>query len=1012
MSLNSRIVFLSIHILEDVRMTIDTAVSNCDLLGFLRKKSNGAYHSKLMELREAVDDWLNYIPQTFPGYTRHTVKHSDQIILQLSQLLFDKRKLQKSLSNLSAVEAYILCAAAYLHDAGMVMSDEEKARLLRSSDWSTWVASAPHVREQLGAIDEFRRNRTETPDDTIRNFLGDVQFRRVVAEYVRGKHPDRAAAFMTLHQSALGRFAYDDHELLATIAAVCRGHGLHRAELDDNVEYPLLRQIRGENANVRLLAILFRLGDLLDMHTSRACPLAMNAASPISTESQPHWTQYSAIKTRAFSPSEIQIHAECQNADQHKVLADWCQWIVDEVTAAPALLARSALHADWRPPKAAMAGASLTIKVEPARDARYRPVTWRFELDVDSVIARLSDDMYGNKRAFVRELIQNSLDASRCRMYRENAATNLSPNPCQVPLEVRSKYPIAVSISESSDASGNATQLLTVSDFGIGMSEETISKHFLQIGRSYYRTEDFRRSYGFTPNSKFGVGFLSVFKVAKKVRVETRSFDAAPSQPSISMSLSGPRNYIVVEESDRRQPGTQISLELRSEDFFQRGKLRELVENWCPNVELPIVVTDFGQQSAVSYDFGDTILFDIPDVEYPDCRLTLHRKSKLTDVGAAQVLTLRQVDKDGVVNLARMRRYTGKYQEENPHAEYIDIPSTRTTHAGIVVPTMSTNYRLHYTLDIRTGGLQVNTSRESPSASSISSACLDLLDGLWSSEMTDHLSDRANLQKLGGWKYIQKLSDQYPFSDNFWAAQQEGLEWVELGQTRLGSFQQLQVRSHLHLVVVPVPFWASKDQSHLNRLQSARELLQVRGFPTCIFASEVETHWSQMFRRMFEASFVPVKVLLLSEGTFSVEYKPSGPGNNDTFLFRDTSSGYGNFWWSAPFDGSANLICVTIGEHTHIIVNDRHKSSKLLTQLAQVIRDRGQFANQALLLMKTLQGRLKYLHLEEASTQFFEKWNSIENLPDNLKIDGHFDEFHPEDKLLELGMMLRKPAKP
>jgi hypothetical protein len=46
------------------------------------------FGGKFLELRATVTDWLAYIPQTFPHYTRHTVKHSDSIILQLSKLLF------------------------------------------------------------------------------------------------------------------------------------------------------------------------------------------------------------------------------------------------------------------------------------------------------------------------------------------------------------------------------------------------------------------------------------------------------------------------------------------------------------------------------------------------------------------------------------------------------------------------------------------------------------------------------------------------------------------------------------------------------------------------------------------------------------------------------------------------------------------------------------------------------------------------------------------------------------
>src|SRR3712207_529255 len=84
---------------------------------------DASYSSKLLELREVLEKWLAYTPQTFPHYTLHTVMHSDEVIRQVSSLLFDDQG--SPTVALSAVELYVIAAAAYLHDAGMVSSDDE-----------------------------------------------------------------------------------------------------------------------------------------------------------------------------------------------------------------------------------------------------------------------------------------------------------------------------------------------------------------------------------------------------------------------------------------------------------------------------------------------------------------------------------------------------------------------------------------------------------------------------------------------------------------------------------------------------------------------------------------------------------------------------------------------------------------------------------------------------------------------------------------------------------------------
>jgi molecular chaperone HtpG len=104
------------------------------LMQFLRSTDSPLY-GKALEVHDVIQDWLAYIPQTFPHYTRHTIPHSEAIILQMSKLLFRNDDPTQPAIKISAMEAYILCAAALLHDAGMVASDQEKARILESDSW-------------------------------------------------------------------------------------------------------------------------------------------------------------------------------------------------------------------------------------------------------------------------------------------------------------------------------------------------------------------------------------------------------------------------------------------------------------------------------------------------------------------------------------------------------------------------------------------------------------------------------------------------------------------------------------------------------------------------------------------------------------------------------------------------------------------------------------------------------------------------------------------------------------
>lgn len=165
---------------------------------------NPEYAGKIHEVRDIAEQWLSYIPQTFPHFTRHTVAHSDALVRQLSNLLFRDAEPEKPLlPTLSAVEAYILVIASYLHDAGMVASDLEKSKILSSPEWSSWIQTGPGAK-RWAAIEEFRQG-PQPNDQTLRNFLADTQVRYVISDFIRRSHHLRVQDLITQSREQFAR---------------------------------------------------------------------------------------------------------------------------------------------------------------------------------------------------------------------------------------------------------------------------------------------------------------------------------------------------------------------------------------------------------------------------------------------------------------------------------------------------------------------------------------------------------------------------------------------------------------------------------------------------------------------------------------------------------------------------------------------------------------------------------------------------------------------------------------
>ncbi len=770
------------------------------LLKFLQANAS-AYSAKAMELRNAVQGWLSYIPATFGHYTGHTVQHSDEMIGEMSMLLFENGDPNKPVVELSPVEAYILVAAAYLHDAGMVVSDREKTEILESDEWKGWTSEGAGVK-RWQEVQEFRESGS-APSDEVRGFLADVQTRFLIAEFVRRSHHRRAADFLEQHEAALGQFAFDNLGLRRTIAEVCMAHGLSTHELEDRERFPDRRTVRHCLVNVQFLAIVLRLGDLLDMSYDRACPLLLNAASPLPPDSYAHWSHYARITDRLTAHDVIRVKAECETQEEHRLLRDWCQWLVDEVRSAASVMAHAQRHQEWRPPRASFKDEDHpdgTIDIQPSARANYFFTDWRFELDSDAVFERLIQDVHGESMAFLRELLQNAFDASRCQMYADLLRHGETPPeyPTQVDEDRRRRYPIKVSLEVreiENELSGESEQrqVLTIEDLGIGMDKQIIERYFLQVGRSYYRTDEFRKQYRFVPASRFGVGFLSTFAASDDVIVETYKPSSARNDGPLRLRLRGPRNYLLTEGAERALSGTRIEVTLRSP--IDAGTLTVLVSDWCKRVEFPIVVDELGVRTTIEADKPLSDVSQVPDVSEEDAYFTI-RTFPIDSPGIeGEAYVFAGVDSRGESWVAGARAH-GKYLDEYPLASLPTLPSSYVCLHGIQTGGSITHQRRYRTaarvrLDVRCEMSQVSMSRGlGPGRLRLAPAIQTCLDDLWMRLLTQHLEESGRASGPDAWQYKQSLVDVFPI-EAYWQDLPATIRLYENGESRCVSLREV-----------------------------------------------------------------------------------------------------------------------------------------------------------------------------------------------------------------------------
>lgn len=203
----------------------------------------------------------------------------------------------------------------------------------------------------------------------------------------------------------------------------------------------------------------------------------------------------------------------------------------------------------------------------------------KFKTEVQQLLDLVIHSLYSKKDIFLRELLSNASDAIDRRRF--EALTNASVG------QPGEDYRIRI----HADAEAGT---LTVSDNGIGMTEEEVDRHIGTIANSGTRRylEALRESGGTVDQEfigQFGVGFYASFMVADRVELVTKR--AGSDSPAVRWSSDGGGSYML-EEAERKEPGTDVILHLRDDmkEYLQEWSIRQIVKQYSDYIAFPIVM--------------------------------------------------------------------------------------------------------------------------------------------------------------------------------------------------------------------------------------------------------------------------------------------------------------------------------------------------------------------------------------------------------------------------------------
>ncbi|MDD2277612.1 MAG: molecular chaperone HtpG [Bacteroidales bacterium] len=196
----------------------------------------------------------------------------------------------------------------------------------------------------------------------------------------------------------------------------------------------------------------------------------------------------------------------------------------------------------------------------------------KINVTTENIFPIIKKFLYSDHEIFLRELISNAVDATQ-------------------------KIKTLASVGEYKGELGDLTvrvkvdkkaKTLTVSDSGVGMTEEEIDKYINQI--AFSGAEEFLSKYKDQTQAiigHFGLGFYSSFMVSDKVEIVTRSHKE--NTTPVRWSCKGTPDFSI-ENTERETRGTDIVLHIskENEEFLEDGKINELLTKYCRFLPIPI----------------------------------------------------------------------------------------------------------------------------------------------------------------------------------------------------------------------------------------------------------------------------------------------------------------------------------------------------------------------------------------------------------------------------------------
>ncbi len=208
--------------------------------------------------------------------------------------------------------------------------------------------------------------------------------------------------------------------------------------------------------------------------------------------------------------------------------------------------------------------------------------TGKIGVTTENIFPVIKKFLYSDNDIFIREIVANAVDATQ-KLKALSAAGSYAGELGDLTIDVATGE---VSVPGEKEGEEKKVKTISITDRGIGMTQEEVDKYINQI--AFSSAGEFLEKYkDQSIIGHFGLGFYSAFMVSSKVEIDTLSFKEGAT--AVKWSCHSDPEY-TMEPSDRKERGTTITLYLTEEDegFADRYKLEQLLKKYCRFMPVPV----------------------------------------------------------------------------------------------------------------------------------------------------------------------------------------------------------------------------------------------------------------------------------------------------------------------------------------------------------------------------------------------------------------------------------------